>query len=116
MFEVYRHTWEVRTRECAFSLDLEGPGGAAFADFGYSDDQHVTLTRISFDGYGCCTPQSADVAEMAEEDSVLLRAAVDADNLNTEPVRSLLSRFFDTNRYALWEDALVEHGLVVRRR
>ena len=53
---------------------------------------------------------------MAEEDSVLLRAAVDADNLNTEPVRSLLSRFFDTNRDALWEDALVDHGLVVRRR
>ena len=63
-----------------------------------------------------CTPQSADVAEIAEEDSVLLRAALDADNLNTEPVRSLLSRFFDTNRDALWEDALVEHGLVVRRR
>ena len=49
MFEVYRHTWEVGTRECAFSLGLEGPGGAAFADDCFGE---VAMGTTRYIGHG----------------------------------------------------------------
>jgi hypothetical protein len=31
-------------------------GGSVFIDFNLANENLISLCRISFDGYGCCTP------------------------------------------------------------
>ena len=109
-FEVYRHEWAVPTRPCDYSLAI---GDVAFADFGFDEHGHLQLIRISFDGYGCCTPDPATVSPMNGDDSAELIARIESDEpLATEAVRSMLRRYFEAHRTVVWEDALVDFGLV----
>jgi len=112
-FAVSRHFWSGSTRPCAYSLAL---GDIAFADFGLDGDGLLYILRISFDGHGCCTPDTTSVSPMALEDSIdLVGRMDDEEQLQTEDVRSLLRRYFEANRGVIWEDALVEWGLVAPR-
>jgi len=109
-FAVERNTWDTGTRPCAFSFAL---GDVAFADFGLDDDGCLHILRISFDGYGCCNVDQAEAAPMSLADSTELIAKFGSGKpLGTGQTRSLMRRYFEAHRQVIWEDALIEYGLV----
>jgi len=110
-FDVYVHTWETDTRPCDFSLCLDTPRGATFADFDLDSTDRLTLRRVSFDGYGCCRTEGV-VSQMDAADSCLLTNAVCDNTVNTDPIRNLLRRYFTANSESIWIDALTEHELL----
>lgn len=95
------------TRPCSFCLCLQD--GSVFADFDTDDDGIISLRRISFDGYGCCKPES--VTKMSPDDSRLLLDAIASGELKTAPVEDILQRYFRKNSGVLWHDALARHDL-----
>ncbi len=109
-FAISRNRWSGETRPCAYSLAL---GDVAFADFDVDSGGSLILVRISFDGYGCCTPTAADVVPMPAGDSRELIDSIASDeSLDSDRIRSTLRSYFEAHRDVLWEDALVEWGLV----
>ncbi|MEZ5379680.1 MAG: hypothetical protein R2733_24490 [Acidimicrobiales bacterium] len=75
-FAISRHRWEGSTRPCAYSLAL---GDVAFADFSLDDEGRLFVVRISFDGYGCCSPDPSAIASMDAADSLDLITLMDSD-------------------------------------
>ncbi len=93
-------------RACRFCLCLQG--GSVFADFDVDPDGRVFAVRVSFDGYGCCTP--VEIGRMTDEDSEALLAMVaTAAMVDAGPI---LRAYFRANRDAFWAGALEDHGLV----
>ena len=101
--------WDTETRPCRFSLSLQRD--SVFADFDTDPNGHVFLRRISFDGYGCCTTDGT-CTKMNKDDSNELLAAVLSCDVDHERIREILYRYFDENKQAIWQDALVEHELL----
>lgn len=113
-FAISRHRWEGSTRPCAYSLAL---GDVAFADFSLDEEGRLFIVRISFDGYGCCSPDPSAIESMDAADSLDLIARMDSDErLETDHVRRLLRNYFEAHRLVIWEDALMEWGLVSASR
>lgn len=110
-FSIDRYHWEsFSSRSCALTLTV---GDLAFADFGRDTDDALFLLRISFDGYGCCVPDRAEVSPMDVVDSERLSAQVaSGQQLVTDENRALLRRYFEAHRNVVWEDALIDYGLV----
>jgi len=85
--------------------------GSVFLDFNISNENMVTLVRISFDGYGCFnlgnTGQSLNV-----QDSLEFRIEFEKKNLNQATIRRLVKKIIQLNRDLIWEDALEEYGLL----
>jgi hypothetical protein len=109
--EIALHQWQTNTRPCDFSLYMETPHGAVFADFDVDFDQLVSLRRISFDGYGCCRTEGK-CSKMPSDESVFLIKAIRENDVNNQFVFDLLCRYFSQNDSIIWSDALLEHGLV----
>jgi hypothetical protein len=97
------------TRPCSFCLCLQG--GSVFADFDTDDSEIVSLRRISFDGFGCCSVDGK-TTRMTQDDSMLLLGAVASGQLETPSVDNALRRYFRANSGVIWDDALVEHELI----
>lgn len=95
----------MQTRPCDFCLSFHG--GSVFADF-VRRGETVWLKRVSFDGFGCCTPQR--VQAMSPADSKVFLEAVATNDLQTERFESLIRRHFVDNQSVLWQDALTEYG------
>lgn len=68
----------------------------------------LLAVRVSFDGYGCCTP--AEIARMPERDSAALLAMVAAGTV--EEAEPILRRYFRQVSGTLWADALEHHELL----
>lgn len=98
-----------RFRECDFCLVVQG--GSVFADFDVRQGR-VGTVRISFDGYGCCTPDEGTGTRMNAENSAALLDFIDRDDVNNDSVRNLLRDHFERNREVIWEDALRQYGLL----
>ena len=97
-------------RPCTHSFAL---GDVAFADFRLDDDGCLHILRISFDGYGCCIVDRAAANPMPLADSRELIAKSESDEpLGTAQIRALMRRYFEAHRRVIWEDALIEYGLV----
>ena len=113
-FIVERYRWgSPSSRRCALTLAV---GDVAFADFDRDANGQLFLLRISFDGFGCCTPDRVDVKPMDMADSRSLIDQVESDEeLGTDETRALLRRYFETHRNVIWEEALIEYGLVSTR-
>lgn len=109
---IVKHVWDTPTRPCRFSLNLQD--ACVFADFDVNWHGEVYLTRISFDGYGCCTTER-DASRLSAEESQVLLNFVDADDVDRDEVREILYRYFAANQDVIWRDALVENGLWSRR-
>ncbi len=107
--EIRKFTWTSPSRPCRFCLNLQGD--SVFADFDVDIDERVFLVRISFDGYGCCTPDE-NIQKMSRVDSRTLIDLIEADDVNCDEVRGILRRYFQENRDCIWQDALEKHGLV----
>lgn len=95
------------SRPCHFSLGLRD--GRVFADFDVDQEGHVSLCRISFDGYGCC---EAIFRKMNKEDSEFLLGRIDRGALEDVAVEKLLRTYFRKNADIIWADALKENELI----
>lgn len=96
------------SRPCDICLALRHR--SVFADFELRDEEHIVLLRMSFDGYGCCATDSAEV--MPAADSRLLLDALDTGELDNAAVEAALRRYFNANTNAIWFDALAEYDLL----
>ena len=74
------------------------------------DADIVSLRRISFDGYGCCEPES--VTRMSSADSRLLLDAIARGELKSVQIEEILRRYFRASKDAIWSDALAQHDLL----
>jgi hypothetical protein len=97
------------TRPCSFCLCLQG--GSVFADFDTDDSEIISLRRISFDGFGCCSVEGKTTS-MSPDDSRLMLSAIAGGQLETPPVDDALRRYFRANSAVIWDDALAEHELL----
>jgi hypothetical protein len=97
------------TRPCKYGLAFQDD--SVFADFDVCENGNLYLVRISYDGYGCCEPQEK-ISEMDDITSSQLISAIESNSLDSPEINEILSRYFQLNRAALWEDALIEHGLI----
>lgn len=107
---VGRYWWgSLSDRRCDLTLALQD---VAFADFDLDNEGQLSLLRISFDGFGCCTPERRDVIPMSRADSALLLEHVADENLGADEVSEVLVRYFEQHRSVIWEDELIAHELV----
>lgn len=99
------------SRPCRYSLSLQDD--SVFADFDINKNGNLYLVRISFDGYGCCYPDSKiAIGGINQKQSKRLIQLIESDNLNTTEASSILSSYLAENKSTLWEDALIEHELI----
>ncbi|ADZ90668.1 hypothetical protein [Marinomonas mediterranea] len=99
----------IPTRPCKYCLALQED--SVFADFDVDPNGCLYLVRISFDGYGCCEPQT-EIKEMDVVSSEILKACIENNSFQSPEIISILRKYFRENRFALWEEALVEHELI----
>lgn len=98
-------------RPCRYCLALQDD--SVFADFDVDQNGSLYLVRISFDGYGCCTPDSkVEVGRIEVAISKRLIFQIEASNFEGVEASKMLSEYFYENKQLLWEDALLEHGLI----
>jgi hypothetical protein len=84
-----------------------------FADFDIDKNGYLYLVRISFDGYGCCHPDSnVGIGKIDYPCSQLIIKAIENDHLQTSEVIKVLQNYFRKNKATLWEDALIKHELI----
>lgn len=99
------------TRPCRYCLALQDD--SVFADFELDENGCLYLVRISFDGYGCCEPDSkTKLGRLNREQSKLLIELIEANNFKKPTASQILSEYLKENRKFLWEDALSDHGLI----
>jgi hypothetical protein len=97
------------TRPCTFCLCLQG--GSVFANFDIDDANMISLRRISFDGFGCCTVGES-ITKLSSGDSHLLLNAINRGELGSVQVDEILRIYFQKNKDVIWSDALAAHGLL----
>ncbi len=85
--------------------------GCIFIDFSDSEQDRIRLTRISFDGYGCCEPAD-DIQSLSEIDSIDLKNMWNAQSINQARMTEIVLNALDSARPFVWEDALTEYGLI----
>lgn len=96
------------SRPSRYCLGLQDD--SVFADFDLDDDGGVFLLRVSFDGYGCCDTPTART--MNPDVSKTFVRLMEADDVSSGELASLLSQYFRENSDVIWKDALEEHGLL----
>jgi hypothetical protein len=107
--------YQPQMRKCDYQLAMQGC--SVFADFVKVTKEEKTclqLTNISFDGYGCCSCAASDCI-MNFEDSQTLIALFSSDYLGesrTDEIVQILGNFFNEYKGCLWEDALLERGIL----
>lgn len=104
-----RKSEPMQTRPCKYCLALQDD--SVFADFDVDKSGCVYLVRISYDGFGCCKPDS-EVTKINQENSSFLIKAIDSNQLRMSEVSEILMGYFHSNKDLLWEDALIEHKLI----
>jgi hypothetical protein len=85
--------------------------GCIFIDVDKSSDGLISLSRISFDGYGCC--------ELNEHTNYLTRelSAQFLDEINKEymdqsVMTNIVKALIDLNKEHIWSEALDEYNLL----
>ena len=85
--------------------------GSVFIDFNYTKDKHISLRRISFDGYGCC-----DVNNNAKcLDDRLSKDFIDEirkDKIDQEKITKIVLELIRKNQNSIWTDALEKYQLI----
>jgi hypothetical protein len=85
-------------------------GGSVFLDFNRSNENLISLCRISFDGYGCCHlgPNTTPLDSGLSQEFV---AEMSADRLNQEKITRLVLHLIKLNKDTIWNDALEKYHL-----
>jgi hypothetical protein len=85
--------------------------GSVFIDFNISNENLISLCRISFDGYGCCNlidPANYLNSELSKQ----FLTEVSKDLLNQEKLTAIVKEIIKINKDYIWTDALIEYNLI----
>lgn len=107
-FDFYKTTMP-SSRPASYHLGCLG--GSVFMDFNLSEEQLVTLRRISFDGFGCCS-LGEHTKYLDYNSSVLFLRALKKAVIDQEVIASLVKKLIQLNRDLIWDDALKRYHLV----
>ncbi len=84
---------------------------SVFIDFDQSADKRIYLSRISFDGYGCC-----ELGENAKHlnlgDSQKFIEEIEKEPLDQNTMTLLVKKIIKVNKEYIWTDAIREYGLI----
>jgi hypothetical protein len=97
------------SRPCRVCLALQHD--SVFADFDLDAGGQLILSRISFDGFGCCAP-AAGIRPLEGDHSRRLLEWTSHASIEDPEIELILRAYFRANEDVLWSDALREHGLV----
>ena len=84
---------------------------SVFIEFNRTQDNLISLVRISFDGYGCCNLDENGLS-LNLNDSVEFIMEMENDNLNQENISRLVKEIIKVNKDHIWMDAIQEYGLI----
>lgn len=87
--------------------------GAVFIDFNLSEANLISLCRISFDGYGCCTLKQ--IRYLSSELSNQFIREVAKENLDQIELTQIVKEIVRINQDQLWSEALYNYGFINRR-
>ena len=85
--------------------------GSVFIDLNKSNENLISLCRVSFDGYGCCN-LNEKINYLSPELSKQFLDEVTKDELNQETLTTLVKELIRINKENLWMDALEEYNLI----
>lgn len=86
--------------------------GSVFIDFDRTDDDLITLRRLSFDGYGCCELFRKQISSLDITDSQKFILEFNRDKLDQGNISILVKKILALNRKHIWNDALEEYDLI----
>ena len=99
------------TRPCLYCLALQD--NSVFADFNIDENGCLYLVRISYDGYGCCTPDSKiEIGKINKENSERLIMQIEANDFESPEAAKIIKEYLRENSELLWVDALKDHNLI----
>lgn len=84
---------------------------SVFIDFNRTQDNLITLVRISFNGYGCCNLDNNGV-HLNVNDSAEFIVEMENENLNQKIISRLVKEIIRVNKDHIWMDAIREYGLI----
>ena len=84
--------------------------GCVFIDFVNCDKERVSLTRISFDGYGCCDLGDKSTP-LSIEDSFTFKNIINNDLKDQALLLGIIKKALELNKTYVWQDAINEYGL-----
>ena len=84
---------------------------SVFIDFNQTQDNLISLVRISFDGYGCCNLDNNGLS-LNLNDSAEFIAEMENENLSQEIISRLVKEIIKLNKDHIWMDAIQEYGLI----
>ncbi len=85
--------------------------GCVHLDFDCSNEEIITLSRISFDGYGCCDIPDDKKQGLDAELSKQFLFEIKKEVLDQEKIRHLVIKLIKANKDYLWMDAIEEYSL-----
>ena len=86
-----------------------------FIDFNLTTDKLISLCRISFDGYGCCSlKDSLNLLDF--EKSKKFIKEITKDELEQESLTPLVLELIEINKGHIWTDALEEYNLIEKQK
>lgn len=109
LFTLYSESSFSLSRPADFCLSYDDD--SVFIDFNHCGNEQVRLIRISFDGYGCCTPVRTTIP-LDINKSRLFKEQVAAGLTDQDLVLSLVKESIALNTELLWVDALEEYALI----
>ncbi len=86
-------------------------GSSVFIDFNLTQNNLISLVRISFDGYGCCNLDDKGLS-LNISDSAEFIMEMENDNLNQKIMSRLVKQLIKTNKEHIWMDAIQEYGFI----
>ena len=84
---------------------------SVFIDFNQTQDNLISLVRISFDGYGCCNLHDNGLS-LNLKDSAEFILEMENEILNQEIITRLVKEIIILNKDHIWIDAVQEYGLI----
>lgn len=89
--------------------------GCVFIDFNLRNNKLISLCRISFGGYGCCSlTNSSNLLDF--EKSKKLIEEIKKDELDQESLKPLVLELIKINKEYIWTDALEEYNLIEKQK
>lgn len=85
--------------------------GSVFIDFNLTNDNLISLCRISFDGYGCCNVTGTKQSLNFEQSKKFLEE-IKKNELDQNTLTPLIKEILKINQHLIWKDALEKYCLI----
>lgn len=85
--------------------------GCIFLDFNYTTNKQIQLSRISFDGYGCCNI-GINALCLDNQFSKEFIDEIGKEHLDQEKITKVVLELIRLNKDNIWSDALREYNLI----